>query len=221
MRILELTLPSTNLSAQAETFGARLGFDVDQLNEDHLRIEAGLTRLNFVRSDRQYPFHYCFLIPPGSILSACQFLDERDFQPLLFNDQRVVDFGNGKAVYFYDGDNNIAEFIERPSLGHPEKLDFSIGDVIRINEIGLPAENPIEQAESLVRRYGIEFATDAVYREDFVWCGDYEGVFLIPRIGRHWMPTEIGAESNELSVRFETVEGQFELNLMNTESVIE
>ncbi len=213
MRIHELTLPSTQLEAQFEMYSNRLGFACEWVDRGRMRVKCGATSLNFVRAQRQFYFHYCFLVPTGSVESICRFLDDRDFQSLLFKGQRTVQFSNGRSVYYYDADQNIAEFIERPMLNVPVKPDFDVADVLRINEIGIPAEQPIVQAEAFIKKYGIVCADDAVFREDFVWCGDYEGVFIMPKIGRNWLPTDRPAEKNELRVGFSTQRGKYSLEI--------
>lgn len=209
MKIVELTLPTTNIDRQQTVFSEILGFPCNRQSESQLSIECGATSLNFTASDRQFYYHYCFLIPPGCIESAIEFLDKRLFEPLPYNEERIVEFGSGRAVYFFDGDGNLAEFIERPSLGHPTQSSFDIRDVIRLNEIGVPSENPKELANELISKYGIDLVGDGVLRDDFVWCGDYEGVFVIPKIGRNWLPCDKPAEPNDLDVVFETNSGQF------------
>ena len=168
MKILELTLPSTNLSAQEKLFAETFGFDCEKESTNQLGINCGANVLRFVASDKQFYFHYCFLVPPGCLSSVISFLDERNFEPLLHEGQRIVDFSNGASVYFLDGDQNLAEFIERPSLGHKPQNDFSIDDVIRLNEIGIPAVNPQAFAQDLIEQFGIEPIAGAINREDFV-----------------------------------------------------
>ncbi len=213
MKILELTLPSTDLDRQERLYKDTFGFSCTRESETKLRIECGANVLNFVAAKRQFYFHYCFLIPPGCLNSVVDFLDERGLEPLLYEGERLVDFGNGKAVYFWDGDGNLAEFIQRPSLGHPEQTDFAIRDVIRLNEIGMPAENPRQFAEQLIRQFQIDLVEGGIYRDDFVWCGDFEGVFLIPQVGRNWMPANRPAEQNPLNVKFETAAGTFDYTI--------
>ncbi len=209
MKILELTLPSTNLDSQERLYKETFGFPCTRESETRLSISCGATVLNFIAADRQFYFHYCFLIPPGCVHSIVTFLDDRGFEPLLYEGQRIVDFGNGKAVYFRDGDGNLAEFIQRPSLGHPEQSGFAVTDVIRLNEIGMPAEHPLQFARQLIDQFTIDLVDGGVYRDDFVWCGDFEGVFLIPQIGRNWIPSNRPAEMNPLHVEFRTDAGKF------------
>lgn len=211
MEILELTLPSTNIEAQHHLFSQSLGFQVERISDDQIAVNCGQTKLRFEESPEPSVFHYCFLVPPGCLPSLIAFLDQRDFVPLRYEGERIVDFGNGKSVYFFDSDGNIAEFIERPSLGVNPKVEFSIADVICVNEIGIPAKNPIEYAQRLIREFGVQPMTDAIWREDFVWCGDFRGVFLIPKLGRNWMPTDKPAEYNPLRVKFRTAGGVFDI----------
>lgn len=212
MKILELTLPSTNLDEQAQFFGELLGFRCNRSERNRLDVQCGANQLSFVSSDHQYYFHYCFLIPPGCLASVEHFLDERGFEPLMYRGNRIVDFANGKSVYFHDADGNLAEFIERPSLAYPIQDNFEISDVIRLNEIGIPVENPINYSTRLINDYGIVPIEEGVFRDDFVWCGDYEGVILLPRIGRNWIPMEKPAEAVQLTMTFETAKGVFEFS---------
>ncbi|MEZ6092960.1 MAG: hypothetical protein R3C03_01800 [Pirellulaceae bacterium] len=134
MKILELTLPSTNLDAQQQVFGGMLGFRNQRVDEQPLgdRSWRQCFAIRF-RGPTIY-FHYSFLIPPGC-LDSVAFLDQQGFSPLPLNGQRMVEFACGTAIYFHDGDQNIAEFIERPSLDKP--IDqFSTVEVIRLNEVG-------------------------------------------------------------------------------------
>ena len=62
----------------------------------------------------------------------------------------------------------------------------------------------------LIQKFGISLVDEALFRNDFVWCGDYEGAFLLPKIGRNWMPCDKACEKNALSVKFETQKGIFE-----------
>ncbi len=210
MKIIEVTLPSTNIDAQEKCFAEVLGFACERKSSTELSVLCGANLLKFVEARQQFYFHYCFLIPPGCVGSVASFLDERGFRPLLYDGQRIVDFGNGKAVYFRDADGNIAEFIERPSLGYPAQDTFLISDVIRLNEIGIPCDDPIALAKKLIQGFGIALVNDAVFRSDFVWCGDYEGVFLLPKAGRNWMPCDKACEKNSLAVKFETTKGVFD-----------
>ena len=211
MEILELTIPSTNIEGQRLLFSQTLGFQVELISNDHIAVSCGNTRLCFVQSGEQFLFHYCFLVPPGCLSSIVSFLDQREFEALHYAGKRVVDFGNGKSVYFYDADGNIAEFIERPSLGMESQAEFTISDVLCVNEIGIPSKNPIDYAQQLIREFGIQPMVDGIWREDFVWCGDFQGVFLVTKLGRNWMPTEKPAQYNPVRVKFKTQEGVFDI----------
>lgn len=211
MEILELALPSTNIDAQNRLFSKTLGFPVERISNREIAVACGQTTLRFFSAKQQFLFHYCFLIPPGCLSSLIAFLDRRQFEPLLYSGERTVDFGNGRSVYFWDADGNIAEFIERPSLDFKERTEFSISEVICLNEIGIPSRNPMAFAQQLIAEFGIQPMAGAIWREAFVWCGDFRGVFLIPKLGRSWMPTNKPAEYNPLRVKFRTAEGVFDI----------
>ncbi len=209
MKIHSLTLSSPRLDAQQSFFADVLGFPVERMQPDLLKVRCGETELCFRAADRSWYYHYCFLIPPGCLAAVIRFLDERELEPLPWQGKRIVDFGNGRAVYFHDADGNVAEFIERPSLGHPEQESFGIQDVIRLNEIGLPCRDPLARGDALVGQYGIRLLGEASRHGNFYWCGDFEGVLLLPRLGRAWMPLDRPCEANPARVDFETPAGRF------------
>ena len=201
MQILELQLFSTNLNAQEEVLGNKLGFPIET-KEDQLIIFCGENKLIFQKSERQFYYHYCFLIPTGSLESAIIFLDEKRFDPVPYEGERIIHFDNGRSVYFYDGDGNIAEFIERPLTNYSEKDTFKIEDVIKLNEIGLPVTSPLDTSEELISKYSIVPLSQETFRDDFCWVGDHHGVILVTKIGRNWMPTQRQAEVNDLAIRY-------------------
>ncbi|NND77621.1 MAG: hypothetical protein HKN39_05510 [Flavobacteriales bacterium] len=201
MQILELQLFSTDLDAQETVYGDRLGFMIER-SKDQLKVFCGENILIFKEGPQQFYYHYCFLIPTGSLESAIEFLNDKRFEAVPYNEERIIHFDNGKSVYFYDGNGNIAEFIERPLTNYPQKNSFEISDVIKLNEIGIPVSNPLDTSEHLMSKYGIVPLTHVAFRDDFCWVGDHHGVFLICKIGRNWMPTQKPAESNDLSVLF-------------------
>ncbi len=207
MKIQSVTLPSTNIDAQERLFANTLGFPCSRPSVSALVVHVGASKLIFERSDKQFYFHYCFLIATGDLESAIALLDQSKVDPLLYQGQRIVQFDNGRSVYFHDGDGNLAEFIERPSLGIVSTKTFQADAVICINEMGLPALAPKEYGRQLKDAFAIQCAEEAPWRDDFVWCGDFEGAFVIPVIGRNWIPLNKPAEHNEVKVEFETVSG--------------
>jgi len=61
-------------------------------------------------------YHFAFLIPESTLFETTSFLQDLDIPILNPFENNIIDFGNGKSVYFHDANNNILEFIDRPSL---------------------------------------------------------------------------------------------------------
>lgn len=106
-------------------------------------------------------------------------------------------------IYFFDKDGNIAEFIERPRLGFESDDAFSINQILRINEIGLPVEKPLEYSKILIEKFNLTLSDLDNFGDFFCWTGDHEGVFIVVKKGRNWKPTQLPAEVNDFEIEFE------------------
>lgn len=217
MEIKKLYLHSKNITKQLHFFKNVLGFNVEQIAEDEIILYSGLNQVHFKNSDADYIYHYAFLIPTGTLHSAIDFLEKKEIELLRYDGKKVIDFTTGQAIYFYDADGNIGEFIERPSLGISSDQPFSIDQVVRLNEIGLPVNNPLEMAKKLIKKYGIQPAEPQIMREDFCWVGDYNGVIIVPKTGRNWMPTTIPSTPNNFSIWYQEDGKDYHLDFTKNE----
>jgi catechol 2,3-dioxygenase-like lactoylglutathione lyase family enzyme len=190
MHIQEVHLISSNLDAQEGFYGKKLGLPIQRLSETELSIQCGENELFFhQRKPSPYFYHFAFLIPTGALEHAIAFAHRNNFDLLPYRGKNIIHFENGRAIYFYDADNNIAEFIERPLLNYPPKSSFSINDLIKINEIGIPTTTPLLQANLLCEEYGIVPMSAEHFDNEFCWVGNHEGVILTVVAGRNWLPT--------------------------------
>lgn len=212
MEIKKLYLDSKDVTKQFHFFKNILGFQVEQIADDEILLYSGANQVYFKNADTDYVYHYAFLIPTGTLQSAIDFLEKKEIELLQYKGKKVIDFTTGQAIYFYDADGNIGEFIERPSLGISSDLPFSIDQVVRLNEIGLPVKNPLTMSNTLVEEYGIQPIEPAIMREDFCWVGDYSGVLIVPKIGRNWLPTTIPSTLNNFSIVYQENRKEYHLN---------
>ena len=60
MKILELTLHSTDLDAQRIVYSEKLGMEVVEISNEEIMIKSGMTKLRFRRAEQQFYYHYCF-----------------------------------------------------------------------------------------------------------------------------------------------------------------
>jgi len=202
MEIRILKLYSTNIDAQEDFYGQVLGFRCDRLTDSILEIHTTGTKLIFEQSVKKFFYHFAFLIPTGSLNGAIEYLENKPVRLLQLNEQTVVQFTTGSAIYFYDMDGNIVEFIERPTLNHPTSSDFSIDKIIKINEIGLPVSSPKSMSNRLTTEFGIKPIEDAPYSDLFCWAGDYNGAVIVVQEGRNWLPTEKPGIINDFSIKY-------------------
>ncbi len=202
MEIEKLLLKSTNLDKQAAFYGGTLGFECNRISKTQLAVYTGINTLIFEQADQQFFYHFAFLIPTGSLEAAIDFVRKKGIELLPYEGKNIIQFKNGRAIYFYDMDGNVAEFIERPLLDFPPSDTFSIAQVIKLNEIGLPSPNPKQLAEFLVSNYGIKTLVAPEFNDRFCWVGDHNGVLIVVVEGRNWLPTQLPNQINDFSITY-------------------
>jgi len=217
MEIRALKLFSNKIDEQEDFYRNVLGFDCSRISESLLEIHAGSTKLIFEASTQKIFYHFAFLIPTGSLHSAIDFLESKSLRLLPLNENIVIQFESARAIYFYDKDGNIVEFIERPTLNFPASHDFSIASVIKINEIGLPVSEPGKMAQRLSSEFGIKPMKDAPFADHFCWVGDHNGAIIVVKAGRNWLPTENPGIINDFSIKYRDQGLDYSLSFVNNE----
>jgi len=109
---------------------------------------------------------------------------------LSFDEKEIIDFSNwnAKAIYFYDLDKNIVEFIARKSLRLNSSSKFSSNSILNISEIGLVTNEIQNTFHRLNKIQNIEvFSGDF---ERFCALGDDNGLFIMVNDNlKKWFPT--------------------------------
>ncbi|MBT8219644.1 MAG: hypothetical protein KJP00_07460 [Bacteroidia bacterium] len=219
MEIKSLQLFCQSVSRQKVFYQDLLGIAGSSTSESTLDLSFKENLLTFKESDNTCYYHFAFLIPTGSLESAIEYLESKSIDVLPFKGEKIVEFGTGRAIYFYDPEGNIAEFIERPSLNYPGKKEFEIGDVIKVNEIGLPCKATLSMSRRLMEDYGVVPVQKNLLSSEFRWIGDFNGVFIVTKIGRPWKPTKKPGIVNDFRIRFSTPKGVFDLSFQDNEVV--
>ena len=202
MEIKKLTLFSKNINEQEHFYGKILGFPVERISETKLMVNTKENVLLFKKTDNNFCYHFAFLINTGSLESSMNFLKERSINLLPYQESEIIYFNSGRSIYFFDHDGNIAEFIERPTLPYETANDFSIENVIKVNEIGLPVKDTIKMAKYISKDLGISPVNKNDFSETFCWVGDFNGVIIVVKEGRNWLPTNIPGTSNDFDIIF-------------------
>lgn len=217
MEIRELIIFSHKINEQDDFYRNVLEFRCSRVTNSILEIHTGDTKLILEKSTKKFFYHFAFLIPTGTLNAAIDYLEKNSIQLLLLNGEKVIQFNSGRAIYFYDKDGNIAEFIERPTLNNQSGSDFSIESIIKLNEIGLPVSEPKNMTRILTTEFGIKPIKNAPFTDRFCWVGDYNGAVIVIKEGRNWLPTEKPGIINDFSIKYMDQGKEYNLTFANNE----
>jgi catechol-2,3-dioxygenase len=185
--ILELRLLARPLEALRDFYGRTLGLSVLEEAADRLTIQAGATRLTFLRGD-DANYHFAFNIPENKIEEAREWLSRRVRLLSRFL-REVIHFRswNAHSVYFQDPAGNIVELIARHDLPNASPEPFSQDQILYASEIGLAVDDVQATVAALGSALGLP-----VYRPGrsfLVAAGDEHRLLIVVKKGRPWLPT--------------------------------
>ena len=193
MYFKQLTIRSQKLEEQQHFYHQLLGFPILTANEREVSFQAGKSVLCLQKSDTSAYYHFAFNIPYAQIAEAYSWLKER-VQLLNDGDQEVIDFSNwkAKAIYFFDADHNIVEFIGRSTHVAEAVYPFSAAAITEISEIGMPVQNVQAVQSQMKWVFGLDiYGMDS---KNFCAMGSKEALFIIvDRANKLWYPTDIPA----------------------------
>ncbi len=213
MRIKTLTLFSNDLDAQKEFYRDLLGFNLSSESLDDFSVDIGWSTLTFKKSAEKHICHYCFLIPSNKMDEAYAWFAGR-LNIIESEGESMFESSswNANSFYFYDGDGNVAECIVRYDLQNPSSSDFSISDLLCVNEIGAATSDIQMINNDLESNLGSYFWKGN--KERFGTNGDQEGLFLLvnKEIKKVWFPTNSPTQSSPFEAEVETDKGFFEIS---------
>lgn len=215
MKIHKLSLFTSNLSKQLSFYNQTLGFPIIYNQEDRGAVQIGNSTLEFIKKENSTPYHFALNIPSNQEKEALAWLKEkveilRDGE----NELQDFDFWNAWAMYFYDEDQNIVEFIARKNLKNDSNASFSVKSLIGISEIGVPVSKIEPTFKELNRFTGIEIFDGSFER--FCAVGDENGLFIcINKDVKDWFPTDDKAYSSEFELELEESGKPYKLKFQN------
>ncbi|MCQ0113086.1 VOC family protein [Zhouia amylolytica] len=189
MKVKELILYTTNIEKQRSFYRDTLEFSLLAESPVKISFQAGSSVLSFVEASTSKPYHFAFNIPPFSENKALTWLKER-VTLLPFEGEEIIDFSswNARALYFYDADGNIVEFIARRNLNVDRIADFQSTCVLNISEVGI-ATTEIESIYFTLNKQKELPVFDGSFAK-FCAAGDEEGLFiLVNKDEKKWFPT--------------------------------
>ena len=190
MKIKELILLTPNLESQIEFYSKVLELEVVFRNAIECSFSTGESILTFRVDKKSTPYHFAFNIPSNKAYEALSWLKRRvDLLP--YKNKEMVDFSswNAKAIYFYDKDKNIVEFIARKNLNRNSSHTFSSKSILNISEIGLASTKMERTFESINSMRSIDLYSGNFER--FCALGNEEGMFIMvnPNL-KKWFPID-------------------------------
>jgi len=221
MNILEIEIQTDDLLETEVFYSDILGLQLTGKGQNSISFLSGQSTLTFIKSNNQNPkYHFAFNIPHNKLDEAIIWATSK--LNLIENaDNGIVanfESWNAKAIYFFDNNGNILEFIARFDLDNDSDKPFGISSIQSISEIGIVADAPIKLADKLVEKNNLYFFVKGSKSEKFVTLGDDNGLFIIVETNRKWYPTEQQAEKHYTKIKIST-DGLTRIITMNEENV--
>ena len=217
LRIKSLKIYTPNLAEQVAFYSEVLGLPLleSSLEKASFQIGESLLQLNF--REQTSPYHFAINIPSNKAGEALKWLKSR-VSVLKDEKTEIHDFDSWKAqaIYFYDLDKNIVEFIARNNLRLNSSEKFGTVSLLSISEIGIPV-NDIEKAFNQIHQSaGLEIYDGSFER--FCAIGDENGLFIcINKNLKTWFPTGDLAYSSDLELTYKSKDQLFTMAFENGE----
>ena len=189
MKIEELILDTGNLTEQISFYQDTLNFKLIKRTESYASFQIGESILTFLSKDKALPYHFAFNIPFNNEKEALKWLKNR-VEVIPYKNDEIIDFVNweAKAIYFYDRDHNIVEFIARRVVNNENLSEFNSKSVLNISEIGIGTYN-IKQIYQELNNIKPISIFDGSF-EKFCALGNNEGLFIVvDLLKKDWFPT--------------------------------
>lgn len=215
MKIQELTLYTSNIEGQSEFYSQVLGLKIVKKSPKSISVQVGNTLLHFEFKKTATPYHFAINIPANKAVEALNWLKSR-CSILKDGQDEIIDFRswNAKAIYFYDLDLNIVEFIARINLKNDSDKKFGPEQFLEISEIGMPTRD-IENVFSILSDVMEIEIYDGGF-ENFCAIGDETGLFIcIDRDHKKWYPTNDKAFASNFQLALQEKGKQYHVEFNN------
>lgn len=215
MKLEHIQIQTSNIKQTAAFYQDILGLSIIENDSEYITIKAGNSILKFIENPQfKSIYHLAFNIPTNKLDEAIEWCKNK-VNLIIIEDQNVIthfENWNAHAVYFYDNNGNLLEFIARHDLNNTQTEEFNSKSILNISEIGIVNENPLELGNQLIAKHGLSFFSKNNNSEVFAAIGDDEGLLILVRPNRNWYPTQTPSESNKTDIRLENNGDVTELN---------
>jgi len=203
MKINQLEIFTPNLAAQITFYTQNLGLDIIEQNDNFATFKVGYSKLKITYRANFSPYHFAINIPSNQAEEALNWLKN---QVEILKDEgseiQYFDFWEANAIYFYDADNNIVEFIARKRLNQISNQPFDKNSLIAISEIGIPTADISRVYKILNEATNIPIYSGSLER--FCAIGDDNGLFIVinKMLKKEWFPTNDQPFSADFNIKF-------------------
>lgn len=201
MKIREVILYTSNIQNQKQFYKSILGFEQVADSQEKISFRAGNSILTFEYKEDVRPSHMAFNIPSNAIYDALIWLRNRT-EVLDCDGEKIADFSNwrAKAIYFYDPDKNIMEFIARERMDIESDVAFTADSILSISEMAIATDDIESTYESIYSIHPISIFDGDFNR--FCALGNDEGLFIIINKNiKKWYPTMETAYTSEFIIK--------------------
>lgn len=206
MKLQHIQIQTNDLSKTIAFYTQTLGFQIIENNSTSVSFQIGSSILKFIENKNfDSIYHFAFNIPKNKLDEAIKWCDNK-IDLIRIEDEKIItrfENWNANAVYFYDNNGNLLEFIARHDLDNSETKSFDIKSILNISEIGIVYEKPLELGQDLINKHQLSFFSKNANSEVFAAIGDDEGLLIIVKPNRNWYPTQTPSESNKTEIRLE------------------
>ncbi|MDR2224113.1 MAG: glyoxalase [Flavobacteriaceae bacterium] len=215
MYIVNLDIETNQLDKSKQFYTKVLDFEILEESTNSFAVQAGETILTFKEVQEVVNvYHFAFNIPSNQLQNALTWAKQHLDLIENIEGNLVTTFEAWKAqsIYFTDNNGNILEFIARADIQLNVNGDFSPTQITCISEIGVVVDEPIAQAEKLIRKYNLSYFDKAKPTEQFLALGDDQGLLIMVTPNRNWYPTHIPAKVTNTDMILEENEMLIALN---------
>ena len=214
MKISQIQIKTNDIKRTRTFYQSVLDLFILKNDQNSVMIRVGDSVLKFVE-DSQFNsiYHIAFNIPKNQLEEAIKWCKNK-VDLISIEDKNVIthfENWNAHAVYFYDNNGNLLEFIARHDLDNEQGGKFTGASILNISEIGIVTENPLELGNKLIAEHQLYFFSKNANSEVFSAIGDDEGLLILVRPNRNWYPTQTLSESNPTEVTLENKESIIQL----------
>jgi hypothetical protein len=216
MHIKEVVLATRSLIDCEAFYRDNMGFPVQRISAAEIAVSIGHSKLNFREVKTLNPlYHFAFSVPNNQFQNALTWISDRATILPYEKDSVIADFinWNARAFYFRDHDENILECITHFDRKSNQDGSFTSNSFEGLVEIGMPVDEVASTCAALHQQHHIPYFKKGPQLKDFAVMGDDEGMLIVTKNGRGWLPTQEPAGKYPLTIKLDSGNGEIVLEL--------